>query len=86
MHFEIDESKDGQYFLRLVGANNEIIMVSETYKAKQSATTIAKRINEEMGNKIFKVEDKTVDKRTREFRESLGEGTEPFDDDKSTCG
>ena len=68
MHFEVDESRNGEYFLRIVGGNNEIIMVSETYTTKQSATTIAKRINEEMGNRTFKLEDKTTDKRTREYK------------------
>ena len=68
MHFEVDESSNGEYFLRIVGGNNEIIMVSETYTTKQSATTIAKRINEEMGNRTFKLEDKTTDKRTREYK------------------
>ena len=68
MHFEVDESSNGEYFLRIVGGNNEIIMVSETYTTKQSATTIAKRINEEMGNRTFKLEDKTIDKRTQEYK------------------
>ena len=68
MHFEVDESSNGEYFLRIVGGNNEIIMISETYTTKQSATTIAKRINEEMGNRTFKLEDKTIDKRTREYK------------------
>ena len=66
MHFEVDTSKNGEYFLRIVGGNNEIIMVSETYKRKQSATTIAKRINEEMGNKTFTLEDKTLSKKDSE--------------------
>ena len=66
MHFEVDLSKDGEYFLRVVGGNNEIIMVSETYTRKQSATTIAKRINEEMGSKTFTLEDKTLNKKGSE--------------------
>lgn len=72
MHFEVDESSNGEYFLRIVGGNNEIIMVSETYTTKQSATTIAKRINEEMGNRTFKLEDKTIDKRTQEYKGQRG--------------
>lgn len=72
MHFEVDESSNGEYFLRVVGGNNEIIMVSETYTTKQSATTIAKRINEEMGNRTFKLEDKTIDKRTQEYKGQRG--------------
>lgn len=73
MHFEVDESSNGEYFLRIVGGNNEIIMVSETYTTKQSATTIAKRINEEMGNRTFKLEDKTIDKRTQDYKGQGGD-------------
>ena len=35
--FEIKQAKDGQTFFRLKAANGEIILASETYKARESA-------------------------------------------------
>jgi uncharacterized protein len=35
--FEIEKSKDGQFYVRFRASNNEIMVRSETYKSKSSA-------------------------------------------------
>lgn len=44
--FEIDKSKDGQFFVRFRASNNEIMVRSETYKSKSSAKNCIKSVME----------------------------------------
>lgn len=36
-HFEIVESKNGQYYVRFIASNGETMMISETYADKRNA-------------------------------------------------
>lgn len=42
--FEISASKDEQFFVRFVAANGEVMVRSETYKAKSSAKACIKSV------------------------------------------
>lgn len=44
MRYEIEKSKDGQWFFHLLAKNGAIIMTSETYKRKASCVRMIKRI------------------------------------------
>lgn len=44
--FEIEKSKDGQFFVRFRASNNEIMVRSETYKSKSSAKNCIKSVKE----------------------------------------
>lgn len=56
-HFEIEKSKDGQYYVRFRASNGEIMVRSETYKAKASAVNCIKSVQERSAN--APVEDET---------------------------
>lgn len=42
--FEIDKSKDGQFYVRFRASNNEIMVRSELYKSKSSAKNCIKSV------------------------------------------
>ncbi|MCB9992775.1 MAG: DUF1508 domain-containing protein [Hyphomicrobiaceae bacterium] len=44
--FEIDKSKDGQFYVRFRASNNEIMVRSELYKSKSSAKNCIKSVQE----------------------------------------
>jgi len=44
--FEIDKSKDGQFYVRFRAANGEIMVRSETYVSKSSAKNCIKSVKE----------------------------------------
>ncbi len=44
--FEIEKSKDGQFYVRFRASNNEIMVRSETYRSKTSAKNCIKSVKE----------------------------------------
>ena len=50
MYFTINRSTTGQYFVRLVGDNHEVLAHSEQYRAKASAENAVRVIKGQAGN------------------------------------
>lgn len=48
--FELKKSKDGQFMFNLKAANNQVILTSELYKAKASATNGIESVKKNAGN------------------------------------
>ena len=56
--FEINKSKDGQYYFNLIAPNNEIIATSEMYTTKQSCKNGIESVKENAPT--ARIQDNTI--------------------------